>query len=188
MRATFPAEVAWYVTGRFYVDEAGSMFDAGYFLHLQGLHGSMFDGERSESTAHFTFLSEPFRSKQTVANGDLSIGIDSVGEFSLYLNRVPFASFDEPESFGAGERIATFRRVSIVAGLTVPNVVIANVFSASLIWSTEFEYAGERQNLSELMPNGVTQWGTAGTTAITPPLVRYKTVLPFVGSAVAIGA
>jgi hypothetical protein len=186
MRATFPGEVAWYATGRFYVDGAGSMFDVGYFLHLQGLHGSMFDGERSESAAHFTFLSEPFQSK-TVANGDLSIGIDSVGEFSLYLNRVPSASFDEPESFGAGERIATFRRVSIVAGLTVPNVVIANVFSASLIWSTEFEYAGERQNLSEMLPNGVTQWGTAGTTAITPPPPPYTTVLPFVGSAIAIG-
>ena len=186
MRATFPAEVAWYVTGRFYVDESGSLFDVGYFLHLQGLHGPLFDGERSESTAHFTFRSEPFQSKN-VPNGDLSIGIDSVGEFSLYLNRVPSASFDDPASFGAGERIATFRRVSIVAGLTVPNVVIANVFSASLIWSTEFEYAGEHQNLSELLPNGVTQWGTASTTAITPAPPPYTTVLPFVGSAVAIG-
>ncbi|HWS71980.1 MAG TPA: hypothetical protein VN605_07685 [Thermoanaerobaculia bacterium] len=187
MRATFPGEVAWYATGRFYIDEAGSIFDVGYFLHLQGLQGSLFDGERSESTAHFTFHSQPFQSK-SVANADLSIGIDTVGEFSLYLNRVPSASFDEPESFGAGERIATFRRVSIVAGLTVPNVVIANVFSASLIWSTEFEYAGERQNLSELLPNGVTQWGTAGTIAITPPPPKYTTVLPFVGSAIAIGA
>jgi hypothetical protein len=186
MRATFPAEVAWYVTGRFYLDDGGAILDAGYFLHLQGLHGSMFDGEASEASAHFTFLSKPFRST-TVANADLSIGVDAVGEFSLYLNRVPSATFDDPASFGAGEHIATFRRVSVVAGLTVPNVVIANVFSASLIWSTEFEYAGERQNLSELLPNGVTQWGTAGTTAVAPPPPGYKTVLPFVGSAVAIG-
>jgi hypothetical protein len=186
MRATLPAEVAWYVTGRFYLDSAGSILDVGYFLHLQGLQGDLFDGKRSEGTAHFTFASEPFHSK-TVANGNLSIGIDSIGEFSVYLNRVPAATFDDPVSFGTGERIATFRRVSVVAGLTVPNAIIANVFSASLIWSTEFEYAGERQNLSELLPNGVTQWGTAGTTAIVPPANGYETVLPFVGSAVAIG-
>jgi hypothetical protein len=187
MRATFPAEVAWYVTGRVYVDTAGAIRDVGYFLHLQGLHGPLFDGTPSESAAHFTFQSEPFQSTP-VMNGDLSIGIDSVGEFSLYLNRVPPATFDDPGTFGAGERIATFRRVSIVAGLTVPNVVIANVFSASLIWSTDFEYAGERQNVSELLPNGVTQWGTAGTTAIAPPSKHYSTVLPFVGSAIAMGA
>jgi hypothetical protein len=186
MRATFPGEVAWYVTGRFYVDGAGAMFDAGYFLHLQGLVGPLFDGARSEGTAHFTFVSEPFHAK-SVGNADLSIGIDDAGDFSLYLHRVPGASFDDPQSFAAGERIATFRRVSVVAGLTVPNVVIANVFSAALIWSTEFEYGGERQNLSELVPNGITQWGTAGTTPVTPPPQPYTTVLPFVGSAVAIG-
>lgn len=186
MHATLPGEVAWYATGRFYLDDAGAILDAGYFLHVQGLHGSMFDGEASEASAHFTFLSQPFRST-TVANADLSIGLDDAGEFALYLNRVPSATFDDPASFGIGEHIATFRRVSIVAGLTVPNVVIANVFSASLIWSTEFEYAGERQNLSQLLPKGVTQWGTAGTAPIVPPPQHYKTVLPFVGSAIAIG-
>lgn len=186
MRATFPGEVAWYVTGRFYADQSGALFDAGYFLHLQGLLGPLFDGERSERTAHFTFLSEPFRAK-SVANAGLEIGIDAAGDFSLYLQRVPGASFDDPQSFAEGERIATFRRVSVVAGLTIPNVVIANVFSAALIWSTEFEYGGERQNLSELVPNGITQWGTAGTTPIAPPPPPYTTVLPFVGSAVAIG-
>jgi hypothetical protein len=187
MRATFPSEVAWYATGRFYVSSADhSIQDVGYFLHIQGLAGSMFDGRPAESTAHFTFASTPFPST-LVKNGDLSIGLDAVGEFSLYLNRVPSATFDDPASFAVGEQIATFRRVSLVAATTLPGLIMSNVFSAALVWSIGFEYNGQTQNLAELLPNGITQWGTAGTNPVTPPPAGYTTVVPFVGAAIAIG-
>ena len=112
-----PARVAWYVTGRFYEDEKGLLQDVGYFLHLGGVAGSLFDsamGAMGESTARLTFRSEPFAA-QTVTNGDISIGLDAVGNFSVYLNPGG-ASFDSPESFSQGQRVAVFRRTSVVMG------------------------------------------------------------------------
>jgi hypothetical protein len=122
-----------------------------------------------------------------VANGDITLGLDSVGEFGVYLNREPRASFDDPASFGAGEEVACFRRVSMVVGATVgegqahTGLFSSNVFSARLVRSREFELGG-RYDLRRLMPNGVTQWGTAAT---TPAGSARGT--PFVGSAIAIG-
>lgn len=61
-----------------------------------------------------------------------------------------------------------------------------NVFSAQLVSSREFELDGRRYDLRRLMPNGITQWGTSAATP-TGPVANYATVLPFVGSAIAIG-
>lgn len=60
-----------------------------------------------------------------------------------------------------------------------------NVFSAELVASQEFEFAGARYDFHRLVPNGITQWGIAGPTPI--PLHGYSTVVPFVGSAIAVG-
>ena len=38
-----PGRVAWYVTGRFYLDEQGRLQDLGYFLHLEGVRGALFN-------------------------------------------------------------------------------------------------------------------------------------------------
>lgn len=187
MRATLPGEVAWYVTGRFYVTEDGSILDVGYFLHLQGISDPLFQGnEPGEATAFLTFAAEPFQA-QKLTNGDLTLGLDAVGEFGIYLNRAPGASFDNPASFAAGEEIARFRRVSMVVGTTVGSAgVSVNLFSAELISSQAFELGGERYDLRELIPHGVTQSGTASTTALPAP-AGYTTTVPFVGSAFAIG-
>ncbi|MBN1210747.1 MAG: hypothetical protein JXB05_38215 [Myxococcaceae bacterium] len=186
------ASVAWYVTGRFYAAADTSMQDLGYFLHLQGIAGDLFDGPRSESTACFTFRSAPFRSK-TVTNGDLSIGLDDVGDFTLYLKRHGGASFDKPDSFSEGEPIATFRRVSLVMGTTLSGstgkqeLLTLNTFTASLIWSQEFEFRGARYNLAHLLPHGITQWGDASPTLLSPVPQGFEKVIAFVGSAIALG-
>jgi hypothetical protein len=182
-----PGAVAWYVTGRFYAGEDGTAFDAGYFVHLQGIDGPLFSGKAGEETAYLTFLADPFKAKK-VFNGDITLGLDDVGEFGVYLRRVPGATFDRPESFGEGEEIARFRRVSVVMGATVgagaanQALFSANVFSAQLIHSREFELAGRRYDLGRLIPSGVTQWGTAAATSTGAPAG-----IPFVGSAIAIG-
>ena len=44
MQQILPGEVAWYVTGRFYAAEDGTLLDAGYFLHVQGIDDEMFSG------------------------------------------------------------------------------------------------------------------------------------------------
>ena len=192
MEPILPGEVAWYVTGRFYKREDGSLLDAGYFLHLQGIDGKLlFKGEPGEGTAHLTFLADPFTARP-VSNGDISLGLDAVGDFALYLNRHPAATFDDPASFGAGEEVARFRRVSVVTGATVGTgnanqpLFALNVFSARLVASRPFQLGGREYDLRRMMPNGITQWGTS---AVTPAaaLPGYASVLPFVGSAIAIG-
>jgi hypothetical protein len=192
MEQILPGEVAWYVTGRFYAAEDGSLRDGGYFLHLQGIAGGLFSGDPGEGTAHLTFLADPFTSAPVV-NGSLALGLDTVGEFGVYLNRRPAATFDDPDSFGAGEEVARFRRVSVVMGATVglgaadQPLVSLNVFSARLVSSRPFELGGRRYDLRRLMPHGITQWGAAATTAAAE-LPGYKNVVAFVGSAIAIGA
>jgi hypothetical protein len=184
-----PGQVAWYVTGRFYAseDNPDTAFDAGYFVHLQGIDAPLFSGAPGEGTAYLTFLAEPFKAEK-VYNGDITLGLDPVGEFGVYLNRTAGASFDNPQSFGAGTMIARFRRVSVVMGATVgagaanQALFSANVFSAQLIRSREFELGGRRYDLGRLIPNGVTQWGTAAVTSTGTPAG-----VPFVGSAIAIG-
>ena len=188
-----PGEVAWYVTGRFYKATDGTLLDAGYFLHLQGIEGGLFSGKRGEGTAHLTFLADAFTATD-VQNGDLALGLDAVGDFAVYLNRRPAATFADPASFGAGEEVARFRRVAVVTGATVGSgsgnqpLFSLNVFSARLIASREFELGGRRYDLRRLMPHGITQWGTAAAMPVTDPgAAGYTTVIPFVGSAIAIG-
>lgn len=182
-----PGAVAWYVTGRFYAGEHDTAFDAGYFVHLQGVDAPLFSGKQGEATAYLTFLADPFKAEK-VHNGDITLGLDPVGEFGVYLRREPGATFADPASFGAGDEIARFRRVSVVMGATVvagaanQALFSANVFSARLISSREFELGGRRYDLGRLIPNGVTQWGTAAATATGTPAG-----IPFVGSAIAIG-
>jgi hypothetical protein len=192
MEGILPGEVAWYVTGRFYGIEGGPAFDAGYFLHVQGIDADLFSGAPGEGTAYLTFLAEPFEARK-VPNGDITLGLDPVGEFAVYLNPHPKASFDRPKSFGEGQEVARFRRAGRVTGATVgsgsENIALfsANVFSARLVASREFELDGRRYDFARLMPHGITQWGTMAATS-TGPVERYSTVIPFVGSAVAIGA
>ena len=172
------AEVVWYATGRFYT-QGTKLFDVGYFLHLQGIAAPLFDGKISESRALFTFAAEPFDSP-SIPNGSLTIGVDLRGRFSLYLREQAGASFDDPSSFSQGRRIATFERVSIVPTVKI-DTLLSNVFTARLLESTPFEYAGTAYDLRELIGYGITQWGTASADAMS------TTGVPFVGSAVRVG-
>ena len=202
MTVLLPGELAWYATGRFYQAEDDSLADCGYFLHLPFPDVPLFDGERGETHAHFTFAARPFEAAY-LQNGTLTLGLDPVGEFSLYLQRDPAGTFDDPGSFARGECIATFRRTSLVVGttvglsigttvgssasmLTVP-LMGNNVFSARLIGSTPFEFAGQRHDLASHLGQGITQFGTASATPVAPPPQGYKLVQPFTGSAIALG-
>lgn len=194
MVALLPAELAWYAAGRFYRASDGSQADYGYFLYLPFPGVQMFDGSPGERAAHFTFAAKPFMA-QEVDNGALSLGLDPVGEFSLYLQRRPAGSFDDPASFAQGECIATFRRISLVVGTTIDvsvgatlaPAIGANVFSALLVASSPFEFGGARHDLACHIGHGVAQFGAAAATPVTPPPPGYDIVLPFTGSAIALG-
>jgi hypothetical protein len=194
MTILLPGELAWYATGRFYEAEDKSLADYGYFLHLPFLDVPLFDGARGEAHAHFTFAAQPFKA-HALQNGPLSLGLDPVGTFSLYLQRQPASTFDDPSSFAKGECIATFQRTSLVVGSTVSTpsgtttvpIVGTNVFSARLIASTTFEFAGEQHDVARHLGHGVTQFGTASETPVVPRPKGYTLVLPFTGSAIALG-
>jgi hypothetical protein len=185
------AEVVWYVTGRFYstiatTGEQSTLLDVGYFLHLQGIAPPLFDGAISEGTARFTFAAEPFDSP-TISNGGLNIGLDTGGTFRLYLRERGGATFDDPSSFAEGLCIGTLARVAVVptvkVGMSLTDTLLANVFTARLVSSVPFAFAGIEYDLRDLIGYGVTQWGTAATEPLTPPS-GYSSVVPFVGSAV----
>jgi len=136
-------EVAWYVTGRFYANGTKAL-DVGYFLHLQGIEGDLFDGKPSEATAWFTFSAEPFEVRR-YTNGGLPFSLSERGEFGIFLKETPGSSFDDPDSFATGQHIATFRRVSVVVGVSIiepaPGASPAmNVFTADLVWSCPFRF------------------------------------------------
>jgi hypothetical protein len=182
------AEVAWYVTGRFY-SQGSSLQDVGYFLHVQGIEHGLFSGSRSESTAMLTFASTPFTAP-TIDNGGLSIGIDTGGTFSVYLRESPGATFDDPKSFAVGRCVATLTRVAMVpttkVTVSAETTLLSNVFTARLVSSEPFDLAGAPYDFCDLVGAGITQWGTAATEPITPP-AEYSGVVPFVGSAIRIG-
>ncbi len=191
MKAPLPGEVVWYVTGRFYAAPDGSIFDVGYFFHLPCVGDDLFSGAPGEATAHFTFSSEPFQVSR-LQNGDLQLGLDTTGDFSIFLNRRPAGDFANPASFARGEAIARFRRRHVVLGTTVQAtpggspVVMGNVFSAALLESRELEWQGRRIDLGQLLPQGVTQWGTASGNSLPPP-TGYTAMEAFAASAIAVG-
>lgn len=193
MSLLLPGELAWYVSGRFYQRADQSVADYGYFLHLAGIEADLFGGRKpSERTAHFTFAADPF-TPRLVDNATLSLGVDPVGDFAVYFQEEPAGHFDDPASFALGQRIATFRRTSVVVGTTVEEhtaqgkvpLIASNVFSARLLISNPFEFEGRRYDLRYQIGKGVTQFGTAG--APLPQVPKdYAAVVPFSGSALAL--
>lgn len=189
-----PAETAWYVTGRFYKAADQTLADFGYFLYLAGIEGALFSGAPGADTAHFTFAAEPFLATP-VSNGALALSLDPVGAFSIFLQRTPAGDFDQPQSFASGDRIATFRRSSVVMGTAVAAgpglqnqaLLSNNVFSARLIDSTPFDFAGRRYDLRTLLGAGVTQFGTAAAVPVSPTPPGFVLAVPFSGSAIALG-
>lgn len=177
------AGVCWYAIGRFYESQDGKVQDLGYFAHLGGI-APLFNGPPGEATAFFTFRSEPF-TVQTIQNGDLSVSLDATGRFTLYLQREPCGDFSRPETFSQGEPIATFERLYTAVGTTV-GPLASNLFSAALRSSRDFTHQGRTWNLARLIPQGISQLGVSSTTELPPP-PGYKRVLPFVGSALALG-
>ena len=189
------SEIVWYVTGRFYAPEnSTAVADYGYFLHVTGIAEPLFQGAIRETSAHLTFAAKPFV-PHGASNDALAIGLDPVGEFSVYLQRTPAGNFDTPLSFAQGECVATFRRVGLVVGTTLergaaakPKPLIgSNVFSARLIESRPFELGAGRYDFADIVGNGITQFGFAASAGVQPPPAGYQDVVAFTGSAIRLG-
>ncbi|HEY0558588.1 MAG TPA: hypothetical protein VGG20_30325 [Thermoanaerobaculia bacterium] len=53
-----------------------------------------------------------------VTNGNVAIGLDRRGKFSVYLNPEG-GDFKDPDSFSRGTRVAVFERTSVEMGQTL---------------------------------------------------------------------
>jgi len=192
MKNSLTGKVVWYVTGRFYLSPNKTLEDAGYFIFLDGIKGDLFNGAIGETTAHFTFRSQPFTS-ESVTNGAIKLALDTAGTFSLYFQEKPAANFARPDTFSTGQEIARFRRVSVVMNQTLnangagakPGLFTTNVFTATLVSSQKFTYQGKTYNPKKFFPNGITQWGTASPEPVGQ-VTGYTSVLPFAASAIAL--
>jgi hypothetical protein len=192
MKNSIAGKVVWYVTGRFYLSPNNTLEDAGYFIFLDGIKGDLFSGDIGETTAHFTFRSQPFKS-ETVTNGAMKLALDAAGVFSLYFQAKPAANFAKPDTFSSGQEIARFRRVSVVMNQTLntnneettSGLFTTNVFTATLVSSQKFTYQGKTYNPKKFFPNGITQWGTASPEPVGK-VKGYTSVVPFAASAIAL--
>ena len=189
------SEIVWYVTGRFYAPDNSSLVaDYGYFLHVTGIAEPLFQGAINETNAYLTFAAQPFLAG-SASNDALAIGLDPVGEFSVYLQRTPVGNFDVPSSFAQGECIATFRRIGLVVGTTLKSgpaqkqkpLIGSNVFSARLIESRPFDLGAGRYDFADIVGSGVTQFGFAASAGVQPPPSGYQSVVAFTGSAIRLG-
>ena len=177
------AGVAWYVVGRVLIAPDGTGQETGYFVFLDGIQEPLFAGAASEATAYFTVRSDPF-SIHNIQNGDLTVTLLSQGDFKLYYNANPHADFSDPNTFSSGQLIATFRRVKATL-ISVGSMTI-DVFWASLKSSNRFVHQGKTYDLKTVVPNGITEIGTASTKAM-PAIAGFPAVLPFVGASLAVG-
>lgn len=187
MNEIVTGEVFWYAVGCFYEWTDGSVQDFGYFVHLGSLPGPLFRGAPGPGTAWFTFAAEPFRSQVLPPNDradTFTVSIDPPRRFSLYYRAEPAGDFAHPESFARGLAIGTFDRAAPVAGATT-STSAANQFTARLVASTPFDFAGQRFDLQAMLGRGITQTGAAGA-PFTPAAAGASSARSFVGTAVRI--
>jgi hypothetical protein len=178
-----PGELVWHFASRAYINpQNGTGVFAGYFSDLQGINGPMFDGAPSEATAHFTFLSDLIQFQNLAPDGGLNLTLLNTGTFSLYFNANPSGTWNDPASFSQGQLIAVYRRTPVQLISTGP--VVSSVFSAQLVSSSDFTFAGRRYNLARLWPKGIADFGTGSTSQLTGSN-DFPLALAVAGSAVA---
>jgi hypothetical protein len=180
-----PGELVWHFASRAYINpQNGTGVFGGYFSVLQGINGPMFDGAPSEATAHFTFLSDLIQFQNLAPDGNLNLTLLNTGTFSLYFNPNPSGTWNDPASFSQGQLIGVYRRTSVQ--LISAGPVVTSVFSAELVSSSDFTFAGRSYNLAKVWPSGIANFGTGSTSPLTGS-ADFPIALAVAGSAVAAG-
>ena len=164
------------------VNADGTGAGAGYFTFIEGIPGPFFAGSPSESTAFFTFRTEPF-STQRIPNGDVIALLHPPGRFTIYLNPAPNGNWNDFNTFSQGQPIAVVE-FGTTQDISTGSVQIGYT-SARLAASSDFQFQGRRFNLSDLFPNGVT---IAFTTNPTPLNASFPLIFSLGFSSFAIGS
>lgn len=177
--------VAHYVA-RIYIDPAiGQAQCVGYFTDITGITASLFSGTPGEETAYFTFRSDVFQLSPLPANGDLQPDLFTAGNYAIYFNRQPIGDWSDPGTFSSGQPIATFKRPESFVSL-LPQT-FHSVIREELVSTQAFRFSGHNYDFNAIAPGGLTLMDVGSTTQL-PGISGFSLVLPYAGSAIAVGA
>ena len=177
--------VAHYVA-RIYIDPAtGQAQCVGYFTDITGITASLFSGTPGEETAYFTFRSDVFQLSPLPANGDLQPDLFTAGNYAIYFNRQPIGDWSDPGTFSSGQPIATFKRPESFVSL-LPQT-FHSAIREELVSTQAFRFNGHNYDFNAIAPGGLTLMDVGSTTQL-PGISGFSLVLPYAGSAIAVGA
>ena len=176
--------VAHYVA-RIYIDPAtGQAQCVGYFTNIAGITASLFNGTPGEETAYFTFRSDVFQLSPLPANGDLQPDLFTAGSYAIYFNPQPIGDWDHPDSFSSGQPIATFKPPESFVSLSPQS--FHSVIREELVSTQALRFNGHNYEFSAIAPGGLTLMDVGSTTQL-PGISGFSLVLPYAGSAIAVG-
>lgn len=177
--------VAHYVA-RIYIDPAtGQAQCVGYFTNIAGITASLFNGTPGEETAYFTFRSDVFQLSPLPANGDLQPDLFTAGSYAIYFNPQPIGDLDHPDSFSSGQPIATFKRPESFVSLSPQS--FHSVIREELVSTQALRFNGHNYDFSAIAPGGLTLMDVGSTTQLPGINGDFSLVLPYAGSAIAVG-
>jgi hypothetical protein len=172
-----------YFVGRAYLNTTGHGQVVGYFTHIKGIHGSLFNGSPSEATAYFTFRSDIFSLTPLLANGDIGLDFVSAGTFDIYYNANPNGDWSNPNTFSDGQLVARFYRDETLFLQIGP--VSHHVLTETLLDSSNFRFDNQTYSFKQLTPDGFTLNQFVSTTSL-PGTADFPFGLGFAGNGFAI--
>jgi hypothetical protein len=173
-----------------------------YFTDVAGVPGPIVEPTSvdGEIKAYFTAVYDN-PGAEIVANGDVSTAVFVPGQkFKVYFNPSTYQTWDDPDTFAAGELVATFESsigISATAAVSAPPAppsqapppfsVTAVTQTYTLKWSKDFVFQGKTYNFRHLIPNGFTNGGGVGGNANLAVSPAFPIVSAGAGCFVAIG-
>ncbi len=136
----------------FYTD---GTFDAfGYFSFIEGLDLPLFSSQPSERTAHFTFRSEKTGAEPLANDRLIHLIYRPLNglwtRLHIYYNPIPTGDFAKPQSFEAGQKIATFRTRGL--RITLNPSRFFNLTSGMVLESSsDFTVDGRKLNVKDFL-------------------------------------
>jgi hypothetical protein len=180
-------QVAWHFVNRILINPTSGKAEViGYFAFIAGIPGPLFSGSPSEATAFFTFKAS-VPSATVLTNGPVSLTLLSPGNtLEVFFNQAPNQSWANPDSFSAGQLIASFKDIQDASLGTGPISLLASG-SNLLVSSQDFVFNGQTFNLRRLTPHGVTITVLMNSTPLAGT-ADFPVAFAAAGSAVAIGS
>lgn len=132
----------------------------GYVAFIEGVDSSLFAGDPSKDTAHFTLRitgGMPMPVYPPIEpDPDLSISMLPPGtEFTVFFNPSPGArDWSDPGTFSEGVPIAVFEESALLGNSG--SFASFSTFSSRLIDSMPIDFNGQKVDFKKMMPNGVT--------------------------------